>query len=103
MLAATAIAANFFMETSYSAGGQAAPYRIIARVRQDAPPAPRAAPWSIRCSLRCHSSRLVLRAVRSTLATKAPNQTIAHARRASGCPASEIGRELGRESECERV
>src|SRR3546814_2715231 len=43
MLAATAIAANFFMETSYSAGGQAAPYRIIARVRQDAPPAPRAA------------------------------------------------------------
>src|SRR3546814_12496612 len=47
-----------------------------------------AAPWSIRCSLRCHSSRLVLRAVRSTSATKASNQTIDDASSASGCSTS---------------
>src|SRR3546814_5486930 len=37
-----------------------------------------AAPWSSRCSLQCHTSRLVLRAVRSTLATKASNISEEH-------------------------
>ena len=43
-----------------------------------------AAPWSMSQSLPCHTSMLVLRAVRSRLLTNASNQTMREARSASG-------------------